>query len=84
MTTPVELSHRLVRTRMSTTLGSVRAVRRFVARALRSMHDASRIRIEGIAAVHEASVVPHDKVANLPLVLPREFRLACMRPKLVK
>ena len=41
-------------------------------------------RFEGIAAVHDGEVVPHQHVANLPLVAHREAWLGRVRPESVE
>jgi sodium-dependent dicarboxylate transporter 2/3/5 len=39
---------------------------------LRAVHDAPAARIERVAAVHDAAVVPEDQVAGAPLMAPRQ------------
>jgi len=52
------------------------AATQFVTRALSldlgAMHDAPGARIERVAAVHDAAVVPEHQVAGAPLVAPRQ------------
>src|SRR5581483_3294283 len=38
-----------------------------VALDLSAVHDAPSVRVERVAAMHRAAVVPHDQVARLPL-----------------
>src|SRR5579863_7655194 len=63
--------------------GSLRS-KRPVALDLGAVHDAAALRIERIAAVHHATVVPQDQVARPPLLVPLEFRLRRMRPQRVE
>src|SRR4029077_19218655 len=48
---------------------------------LRAMHDAPRLAVERIAAVHGRAVVPHHEIAQLPDMLVDEARLRDMRPQ---
>ena len=43
---------------------------------LGAVHDAPRSRIERVATVHDAAVVPQDEIASAPLVTPRK-RISC-------
>jgi len=52
--------------------------------ALRTVHDTPRFRIERIAPVHGAAVVPDQHVTQLPLVAPSELRLGSVRPDIVE
>jgi hypothetical protein len=52
-----------------------------VALALDPMHHASRARIERLAMMHYAAVVPDKKISHAPLVMPRQLRLRRMRPQ---
>jgi sodium-dependent dicarboxylate transporter 2/3/5 len=45
---------------------------RTLALDLRAVHDAPRSRIERVASVHDAPVVPQDEVAGAPPVAPRQ------------
>jgi len=45
-------------------------VERMLSLDLRAVHDAPRSRIERVAAVHDAAVVPQDEVAGTPAVTP--------------
>jgi sodium-dependent dicarboxylate transporter 2/3/5 len=45
---------------------------RTLALDLGAMHDAPRARIERVAPVHDAAVVPEHQVAHAPLVAPRQ------------
>src|SRR4051812_13595263 len=47
---------------------------------LRAVHEAPRGRVEGVAAVQGAAVVPDQHVARLPLLAEDEFQLRRMRP----
>src|SRR4051812_12266713 len=48
------------------------------------MKHAPRARIERLPAVHDAAVVPHQQIAGLPLVKPREPILRRVCPKLIE
>jgi hypothetical protein len=48
--------------------------------ALDAMHDAPRSRIERIAMMHDAPVVPDEDVAAPPGVMPRDLGARRMRP----
>src|SRR5258708_10121802 len=50
---------------------------------LRAMHDPPRVRIERIAPVHGAAIVPENQIADAPDVLPGEFRAIDEGPELV-
>ena len=52
--------------------------------ALRPVHDTPRRRIECIAPVHGAAVVPDQHVTQPPLMAPGEFRLRGVRPYFVE
>jgi solute carrier family 13 (sodium-dependent dicarboxylate transporter), member 2/3/5 len=45
-------------------------VERVLSLDLRAMHDAPRSRIERVAAVHDAAVVPQDEIAGAPAMTP--------------
>jgi sodium-dependent dicarboxylate transporter 2/3/5 len=45
-------------------------VERALSLDLRAVHDAPRSRIERVAAVHDAAVVPQDEIAGAPAVTP--------------
>src|SRR5258705_6646551 len=47
-------------------------VERALSLDLRAVHDAPAARIERVAAVHDAAIVPEDQVAGAPLVAPRQ------------
>ena len=49
-----------------------------------AMHDAPRIRIEGIAPVQHREIVPHEQIANLPFMIHGESLLRGMRPQCIK
>src|SRR5687767_7591994 len=51
---------------------------------LGTVEQAPRARIEGVAAVERAAVVPHHHVADAPLLAEGEARLRCMPPQLVE
>src|SRR5262245_41305768 len=51
---------------------------------LGAVHDAARIRVERIAPVHGAAIIPHDEIADAPDVLPCKFRSINETPKLVE
>src|SRR6516162_6284172 len=51
---------------------------------LGAVHDAARIRVECVASVHGAAIIPHDEIADAPNVLPRKFRSINKTPKLVE
>ena len=51
---------------------------------LSAVHDAARIRVERIASVHGAAIIPHDEIADAPDVLPCKFRSINETPKLVE
>src|SRR6201999_4475731 len=51
---------------------------------LRAMHDATFRRIEWIAPVHRATIVPQYEVADAPHVLPHQFFAVDVRPKFVQ
>src|SRR5581483_11143134 len=55
-------------------LGAAGLGRPRVALDLSAMHDAPAVRVEGIAPVHGAAVVPQNEVADAPDMLPGEFR----------
>ena len=48
------------------------------------MHEPARIRVEGVATVQGATVVPHHEVAHFPFLPESEVGVGCMRPKLVE
>ena len=62
--------------RMTLAAAACVAATQYVERALsldlRAVHDAPRSRIERVAAVHDAAVVPQHEVAGAPLVAPRQ------------
>src|SRR5512132_3092166 len=41
---------------------------------LGAMHDPTAARVESVAAVHRAAIVPQNQVADAPHVLPGKFR----------
>src|SRR5579871_6405383 len=47
---------------------------------LRAVHQAAEAFVEGVAAVHDAAVVPHHQVADAPLLVPGEALLRGVRP----
>ena len=47
-------------------------VERALSLDLRAVHDAPRSRVERIAAVHDAAVVPQDEISDAPLMAPRQ------------
>jgi hypothetical protein len=51
---------------------------------LGAVHDAARIRVERIAPMHGAAIIPHDEIADSPDVLPCKFWLINETPKLVE
>ena len=51
---------------------------------LGSVHDASRTRIECIAPVHRAAIVPDNQIASAPLVVPGKRIGGSVRPDLVQ
>src|SRR5262245_17866445 len=51
---------------------------------LGAMHDPARIRVEGVAPVHSAAVVPEHEIAHPPDVFPGEFASADELPQLVE
>src|ERR1700704_7217550 len=51
---------------------------------LGAMHDAARLAVERIAAVHGRAVVPHHEVAQLPDMLVDEVLLSGVRPQRVE
>src|SRR5688572_18883861 len=51
---------------------------------LRAQHVAAFVRVEGVAPVHGAAVVPHHQVADLPHLVPGQMRLGCMRPEAIE
>src|SRR5262245_18814754 len=56
----------------------------FFAFDLGAMHDAPRIRIEGIAPVQHREIVPHEQIANLPFMIHGEPLLCGMCPQCIK
>ena len=46
------------------------------------MHDPTRIRLERIAPVHGAAIVPQEEIANAPDMLPSEFGAIHETPEL--
>ena len=48
------------------------------------MHDAARIRVERIAPVHGAAIIPHDEIADAPDVLPGELGAIDEAPELTE
>src|SRR5216683_6226892 len=48
---------------------------------LGAMHDATRVAVERVAAMHGRAVVPHHKVAQTPRVLIEAARLGDVRPQ---
>src|SRR6185436_977818 len=61
-----------------------RIEKRLVAFNLRAMHQPPRLRVECVAPVHSATVVPDDQVADFPFLVPREALLRSMRPKFIE
>src|SRR5712691_13249650 len=51
---------------------------------LAAMHDAPRLGIERIAPMQDREIVPHEQVADLPLVAHGELRLRRVRPQRVE
>src|SRR5579883_1786427 len=51
---------------------------------LRAMHHPALRRIEGVAAVQGAAVVPHDEITRPPAVMPGEARLRRVLPDRVE
>ena len=51
---------------------------------LGAVHDPARIRVERVASVHGAAIVPQDEIADAPDVLPGEFRPIDEAPQLVE
>src|ERR1051326_7824360 len=51
---------------------------------LRAVHHPARARIERVAAVHRAAVVPHHEIARAPVVPPRQRVARRVRPDLVE
>src|SRR5262245_55046061 len=51
---------------------------------LGAVHDAARIRVERIAPVHGAAIIPHDEIADAPDVLPCKFRSINETPKFIE
>src|SRR5215216_3977617 len=47
---------------------------------LRAVHQAAQALVEGIAAVHDAAIVPQHQVACAPLLVPREVLLGGVCP----
>src|SRR5436305_8635685 len=62
------------------TAGSKRAV----ALDLGAVHDPPGCRVEGVAPVHDAAIVPQDQVARAPLLVPGEFVLGRICPQRVE
>jgi hypothetical protein len=60
------------------------ASERPVAFDLRAMHQAAALRIEFVAAVHDAAIVPQDEVADPPLLIPSQLRARRMGPERVE
>ena len=52
--------------------------------ALRAVHDAPRVGIERVAAMHRAAIVPDQDVADFPLVMPRGLRPRGVRPQRIE
>src|SRR5258708_6792662 len=48
------------------------------------MHDPPAARIEGVAPMHGAAIVPQYEIADAPNVLPRKFRPIDEAPELVE
>src|SRR5215475_8125179 len=63
---------------------AARLRRSLLALDLGAVHNAARIRVERIASVHGAAIIPHDEIADAPGVLPCKFRLINETPKLVE
>ncbi len=47
---------------------------------LRAVHQAAQALVEGVAAMHDAAVVPQHQVAGAPLLVPGEVLLGGMGP----
>src|ERR1700682_45789 len=47
---------------------------------LGAMHDAARVLIERVAAVHGAAVIPQHEITRTPYVVPRELFTRCVGP----
>ncbi len=45
------------------------------------MHQAPGVRVEGVAPVHGAAVVPHHQVVGFPLLMSGEVGLGCVFPE---
>ena len=51
---------------------------------LRAVHHATGVRIERVASMHGAAIVPKHQVAHAPLVTPGKFLAGSVRPEFVE
>src|SRR6185437_4269046 len=51
---------------------------------LRAVHETAQAFVEGVEAVHDAAVVPHDGIADSPRLVPGEALLSGVRPDRVE
>jgi hypothetical protein len=63
---------------------AARLRRSLLALDLGAVHNAARIRVERIASVHGAAIIPHDEIADAPNVLPCKFRSINETPKFIE
>src|SRR5205085_6809638 len=59
----------------------VEVLERAVAFDLGAVHDAPCRRVEGVAPVHHAAIVPQNQIAGPPLLIPGEFGLGSVLPQ---
>src|SRR5204862_3056330 len=72
------------RSRRRICFSSCRSGRSLLALDLGAVHDAAAVRVECIAPMHGAAVVPHDEVTDAPHMLPCELRAIHKLPQLVE
>jgi hypothetical protein len=63
---------------------AARQSKRSVALYLRAVHQPPGVRIELVAAMQDAAVVPQHEIAYPPLLIPGQFRTGCVRPKRIE
>src|SRR5436190_8761961 len=51
---------------------------------LGAVHQPAQALVEGVAAVHDAAIIPHHQIADPPLLVPGKMLLRGMRPDRVE
>src|ERR1700732_2473409 len=64
--------------------GTLQGSERPIAFDLSAVHQPAALRIELVAAMQRAAIVPHDEVADLPALMPGQLRARRMAPQFVE